>query len=84
MKQVCNSYHHTITKAKNTCWKKFIQRVGKKPQSSNPLIDQNHFCKVSKYTKPLQFNTKPALKHSDEYTAILMKAKEAFVYLSAF
>lgn len=47
-------------------------------------LDKNHCCTAFKYTKPLQFRTVTILKHTEEHTAVSMKAKEVYICKSAF
>ena len=80
-KQARNRYFRIIKKAKRECWQKFLQGD---VQVSSTVIEKNHCWTALKYTKPLQFQTTPALKDSDGNTAVSMKAKEALVRRSAF
>ena len=47
-------------------------------------MDKNYYWTTLKYTKPLKFQTMPALRDSDGNTAVSIKAKEALVRKSAF
>ena len=81
LKQAQNQYFWTIKKAKRECWQRFLQGNS---QLSGPAMDKNHCRTALKSTKPLQFRTTPALKHSEGNTAVSMKAKEALVRRSIF
>ncbi len=80
-KQAQNRYFRIIKKAKRKCWQKFLQGES---QSLARVIDKNHDWTALKYTKPLQFETTPALKDSDGNTVVSIRAKEALVRKSAF
>ena len=83
-KQARNLYYRTIRKAKRLCWQNFLQGEEENTRQQSQILDQNRCWTALKYTKPLQFKTTPALKDLDGNVATSMKAKEAFVYRSAF